>query len=93
MAVHPRVSLLTATAVAIAVLAAVPVASVGFNLFAGGTSATWAHLAQTVLADYVQNSLLLCLGVGLGIPHVPIPDAYPQQPVALPLTLRLGGVR
>ncbi|HNM82356.1 MAG TPA: iron ABC transporter permease, partial [Rhodocyclaceae bacterium] len=67
MAVHPRVSLLTATAVAIAVLAAVPVASVGFNLFAGGTSATWAHLAQTVLADYVQNSLLLCLGVGLGV--------------------------
>lgn len=67
MAVHPRVSLLTATAVAIAVLAAVPVASVGFNLFTGGTSATWAHLAQTVLADYVQNSLLLCLGVGLGV--------------------------
>ena len=30
------------------------------------TEGLWAHLANTVLAEYVRNSALLCLGVGLG---------------------------
>jgi iron(III) transport system permease protein len=42
------------------------VASVGLNLFVGGTSETWSHLAQTVLPEYIANSLWLCLGVGSG---------------------------
>lgn len=54
-------SLLVAGAVAL------PVLSVGANLFAGGTGETWAHLASTVLADYVANSIWLCLGVGVGV--------------------------
>ncbi|MDO8933525.1 MAG: iron ABC transporter permease, partial [Rhodocyclaceae bacterium] len=54
-------------AVAIAATVALPVLSVGANLFAGGTGATWSHLAETVLGEYVLNSLLLCLGVGLGV--------------------------
>ena len=51
----------------VALAVALPVLSVGANLFAGGTGDTWSHLASTVLADYVLNSLLLCLGVGLGV--------------------------
>ena len=51
----------------VAALAGLPVASVGLNLFVGGTSATWSHLAATVLPDYIANSLWLCLGVGLGV--------------------------
>ncbi|MFO1073399.1 MAG: iron ABC transporter permease [Geminicoccaceae bacterium] len=30
------------------------------------TGGLWGHLAQTVLGEYVRNSALLCLGVGLG---------------------------
>lgn len=51
----------------IAILAGVPVASVGLNLAAGGTGETWRHLAATVLPEYVANSLALCLGVGIGV--------------------------
>ncbi|MFM2113026.1 MAG: hypothetical protein RLZZ271_1686, partial [Pseudomonadota bacterium] len=31
---------------------------------------TWAHLRETVLGEYVLNSLLLCAGVGLGVASV-----------------------
>lgn len=49
-----------------AALVAVPVVSVGVNLFDPGTGATWAHLAATVLPEYIGTTLVLCLGVGLG---------------------------
>ena len=67
---------LLAVAVVVALLAGLPVASVGLNLFAGGTSATWSHLAQTVLPDYILNSLLLCLGVGTGVAVVGVATAW-----------------
>ena len=51
-------------ALVVALLAGLPVASVGLNLFVGGTSSTWTHLSQTVLPDYIANTLWLCLGVG-----------------------------
>ncbi len=51
----------------VAALAALPVASIAFYLLAGGTGATWQHLVDTVLADYVLNSLRLCLGVAAGV--------------------------
>ena len=51
----------------VAALVAVPVVSVAVNLFAGGTGGTWSHLLDTVLGDYLLNSLWLCLGVGLGV--------------------------
>lgn len=44
-----------------------PVLAVVTNIFAVGTGGTWQHLMDTVLADYIVNSLLLCLGVGLGV--------------------------
>lgn len=47
-----------------------PVLSVGANLLSGGTGDTWHHLIDTVLNEYVRNSVLLCLGVGLGVASV-----------------------
>lgn len=63
-------------ALVVAALAALPVASVGLNLFAGGTSATWSHLVQTVLPEYILNSLWLCLGVGAGVALVGVATAW-----------------
>ena len=48
-------------------LVALPVLAVLANLFVGGSGETWRHLADTVLAEYVANSIWLCLGVGLGV--------------------------
>ena len=50
-----------------AVLVAVPIGSVGSHVFAGGTGATWTHLAATVLPDYITTTLWLCAGVGIGV--------------------------
>ena len=58
-------TLLNLISLALAMLVAVPVLAVGINIFAGGTGDTWRHLLDTVLADYVVNSLILCLGVGI----------------------------
>lgn len=60
----------------VALLAGLPVASVGLNLFAGGTSQTWGHLSSTVLPEYIANSLWLCLGVGLGVGIVGVTTAW-----------------
>ena len=60
----------------VALLAGLPVASVGLNLFAGGTSETWGHLSSTVLPEYIANSLWLCLGVGLGVGVVGVMTAW-----------------
>mgnify|MGYP001765544633 CR=1 FL=1 len=67
---------LLVVAVLVAVLAGLPVASVGLNIFVGGTSATWSHLAQTVLPEYIANSLLLCVGVGLGVALLGVTSAW-----------------
>lgn len=60
----------------VAILAGLPVASVGLNLLAGGTGETWRHLAATVLPEYIWNSLALCLGVGLGVALVGVATAW-----------------
>jgi len=71
-----RYSPLLVIAVIVALLAGLPVASVGLNLFVGGTSATWSHLAQTVLPEYITNSLWLCLGVGCGVGLLGVATAW-----------------
>ncbi|MBS1137789.1 MAG: binding-protein-dependent transport system inner rane component, partial [Proteobacteria bacterium] len=58
---------LALVALVIAILAAVPVLAVGSNIFSGGTGDTWSHLAQTVLPEYIGNTLKLCAGVLLGV--------------------------
>ena len=63
-------------ALVVALLAGLPVASVGLNLFVGGTSTTWTHLTQTVLPDYILNTLWLCLGVGTGVGLIGVATAW-----------------
>ncbi len=60
----PRAGFLTATTTVIAVLLAVPMAVVLANVFAPGQGA-WAHLASTVLPEYIANTLWLIAGVSL----------------------------
>ncbi|AMO36565.1 ABC transporter permease [Thauera humireducens] len=71
-----RWSSLTVIAVLIAVLIAAPVLSVFSNVFAGGTSETWAHLSETVLGEFVFNTVVLCIGVGLGVASIGITTAW-----------------
>ncbi|TVR63812.1 MAG: iron ABC transporter permease [Gemmatimonadales bacterium] len=49
---------------AIVALVLLPLASVLLGIF-GESSDTWRHLASTVLADYLGNSAILALGVGV----------------------------
>ncbi len=71
-----HLSPLVVSALLVALLAGLPVASVGFNLLLGGTSETWSHLAATVLPEYISNSLALCAGVGLGVAVIGVATAW-----------------
>lgn len=62
-----RFNSLLAISATVAALVGLPVASVLTNIFSGGTGDTWAHLAATVLPEYLSNTLWLCLGVGCGV--------------------------
>ncbi len=61
-----RPTLLTVIAVLVAAAIALPVLVVLQNIFVP-SQGTWRHLTQTVLGDYVLNSLLLMAGVGFGV--------------------------
>ena len=53
-----------------AVLVSLPLLAVAWQaLGSGGPGAqgTWAHLASTVLPDYILTTLWLCVGVGIGV--------------------------
>ncbi|WP_325498537.1 iron ABC transporter permease [Ramlibacter sp.] len=71
-----RPNLLVLLALVLAALVALPVLSVLANLFVGGSSDTWAHLASTVLAGYVGNTLWLFAGVGAGVAVVGVATAW-----------------
>jgi len=59
-----------------ALLVALPIASVGSFVLAGGSGDTWAHLAATVLPDYITTTLWLCAGVGLGVSLLGVGSAW-----------------
>ncbi|MEK8024845.1 ABC transporter permease [Pseudaquabacterium rugosum] len=59
---------------ALAVLA--PILAVAMSLFGGAQAGTWAHLASTVLPDYIVTTLWLCLGVGLGVSALGVGSAW-----------------
>jgi len=61
-----RPSRLTVVAVLVAAAIALPVLTVLQNLFVS-SQGTWRHLVQTVLAEYVTNSLTLMAGVAFGV--------------------------
>ncbi len=60
-----RYQALLLVAMALALLVSMPVVSVFLNGLGPDEQGVWAHLVETVLADYVTNSLLLALGSGL----------------------------
>jgi iron(III) transport system permease protein len=57
-------------------LVALPVLAVVAQLFVGGTSDTWSHLASTVLPDYIRSTLYLCMGVGVGTASMGVGAAW-----------------
>ena len=64
---------LEASAPLVALVVASPILVIVASVFAGESAQVWSHLRETVLADYVTNSVLLMLGVGvltlvLGVP-------------------------
>ncbi|WP_230971676.1 ABC transporter permease [Nitrogeniibacter aestuarii] len=67
---------LTVAAIVVAVLAAVPIMAVFASLTDWSTGDTWSHLLETVLAEYVINTVWLCLGVGLGVAVVGVATAW-----------------
>lgn len=71
-----RQSALTWLALVIAALVLIPILTVASNLFVGGTSDTWRHLAATVLPAYLFNTVLLCVGVSLGVMAVGVSTAW-----------------
>jgi len=79
-----RVALALITMIA-AALVAVPVLSVGANVFAAGTGATWAHLASTVLPDYIVATVVLCIGVGFGSVMLGVGSAWLVTHLDFPL--------
>ena len=65
----------TLTAAVVALIIATPILTIlGFLFYP--SSDTWQHLADTVLADYISNSLLLMLGVAVGAGSIGICTAW-----------------
>lgn len=67
---------LSLIALSLALMVAAPVLSVLVNLVSGGTGGTWAHLAATVLPEYIASTLWLCLWVGLGSTVIGVSTAW-----------------
>lgn len=61
-----RSGLWSAVTMGIALMVSIPVLTVLVNIFIPAGD-VWAHLASTVLPDYVENSIWLMLGVGTGV--------------------------
>ncbi len=59
----------------IAVLVCLPVLVVLGSVFAN-TGEVWAHLVDTVLAKYIINSLILMVGVGIGVLIIGVGSAW-----------------
>jgi iron(III) transport system permease protein len=74
--ISPRLNPLLVVSAAVAGLVGLPVASVLTHILSGGTGATWSHLASTVLPDYVANTLVLCVAVGLGVIVIGVATAW-----------------
>lgn len=59
--------LLTLLSITVAVILVVPVFSVFFGALQSNNSETLLHLANTVLPEYISNTLWLCIMVGVGV--------------------------
>ncbi len=63
-------------AMLLALLLAMPVLVVAGSVFVGGTGETWSHLAQTVLGEFLRNTLVMLLSVGLGVAVIGVATAW-----------------
>ncbi len=63
---RPALGRIGLAALAVALLIIVPIASVVLNLFRPSTD-TWSHMAATVLPEYAITTVLLALGVAIGV--------------------------
>lgn len=70
-----RIGWLKGVSIALSVVLALPIFVVLSHVFLGDLS-VWQHLANTVLWDYVQNSLILMVGVALGVLLLGVPTAW-----------------
>lgn len=65
----------TVSVVAIATIISIPIFFVFGSIFTDAGS-IWQHLASTVLFDYIRNSLVLMLGVGIGVLVIGVSTAW-----------------
>jgi iron(III) transport system permease protein len=72
---RPPATALDAAALILGLLLAIPIASVCVSVFAG-PSPTFVHLAQTVLSEYVVNTLAIVILVVIGVLLVGVPAAW-----------------
>ncbi|MCK5902605.1 MAG: iron ABC transporter permease [Cocleimonas sp.] len=63
---RPRFTVWEVSIVLIALLMALPVLVVGGFIFQG-TNDNWQHLVDNLLSEYISNSLILMLGVSVGV--------------------------
>lgn len=70
-----RPDLWTAGVILVAAAVALPIVTVAAFAFAPSAE-VWSHLAATVLAEYVSNSLVLVLGVGAGTLVIGVATAW-----------------
>ncbi|MGB3309596.1 MAG: iron ABC transporter permease [Nodosilinea sp.] len=71
----PRPDGWTVSVALIALVMLLPVAIILTSLFTN-TSDAWGHLATTVLPEYIRNSLVLMVGVGLGVLAIGVSTAW-----------------
>src|SRR5690606_36876920 len=72
----PDRSPLSWSALLITLLIAMPVLSVFSNVLIGGASDTWQHMADTVLPEFIHNTVVLCIVVGLGVASIGVICAW-----------------
>src|SRR5262245_22104160 len=70
-----HISTLDGAALALALLLAIPIASVCLSIFAG-PSPTFTHIAETVLSEYVINTLAIVVLVVIGVLLIGVPVAW-----------------
>ncbi|MEC5397819.1 ABC transporter permease [Uliginosibacterium sp. H1] len=69
---HP----LALAAMTVAVLVMMPVLAVALSLMDWSTGETWRHLLDTVLGEYLLNTLVLCIVVALGVASMGVTTAW-----------------
>ena len=73
---RPTAKIFSGIVLLITMLVSVPIVIVVGSLLVPDTSGTWSHLLETVFDDYVVNSILLVIGVGILTLLIGVPTAW-----------------